>query len=141
MTASPQTLNGTCLCGAVRVSATPPALEMSACHCATCRNWGGGPLLAVECHEGVEWEGEEHIGVYDSSEWAQRGFCKQCGTHLFYRLRENGFHAIPAGLFAHMGQFAFTMQVFIDQKPANYRFDAKTRDLTGAELFAQFDAE
>lgn len=132
---------GACLCGAVHVSAKPAALEMGACHCSTCRKWGGGPLLAVECPEGVEWSGQEHIGIYDSSEWAQRGFCKICGTHVFYRLKEGGFHAIPAGLFEHMERFAFTGQVFIDQKPANYRFDAQTHDLTGAELFARFGAE
>ena len=24
-----------------------------------------------------------------SSAWAERGFCKNCGSHLFYRLKEN----------------------------------------------------
>lgn len=132
---------GSCLCGAVKLTANLATKEMGACHCSICRKWGGGPLLSVESHDGIAWEGGESVAVYDSSEWAQRGFCKHCGTHLFYRLREGGFHAIPAGLFEQMAQFALTTQVFIDQKPANYRFDAETRDLTGAELFAQFGAE
>jgi hypothetical protein len=98
-------------------------------------------LLAVHCENGATWQGEASIRVYDSSEWAQRGFCSACGTHLFYRLREGEFYAIPAGIFENMQDFAFTSQVFIDKKPSNYCFDAKTRNVTGAELFASFGAE
>ena len=38
---------GSCLCGAVRVTANTQGDGMAACHCTICRKWGGGPLLAV----------------------------------------------------------------------------------------------
>lgn len=135
-------VQGRCLCKAVGIHATVEPLEMEACHCNMCRRWGGGPLLAVHCDPAkLQWEGEEHISIYDSSEWAQRGFCKQCGTHLFYRLKDISQYAIPAGLFDAMESFTFTNQVFIDQKPANYTFANATHTLTGEELFAKFGAE
>ncbi|MEQ9448085.1 MAG: GFA family protein, partial [Rhodospirillaceae bacterium] len=70
-----------------------------ACHCGTCRKWGGGPLLAVDCGEHVTIDGEENVSIYQSSDWAERGFCGKCGTHLFYRLTQQPFYVIPVGLF------------------------------------------
>jgi hypothetical protein len=128
---------GQCLCGAVRVAAKTSD-AVSACHCSFCRTWGGGPLLAVECDGDVEIDGKDHITVFGSSDWAERGFCARCGSHLFYRLKDGGLHAIPVGLFADDGAWAFEQQIFVDQKPAYYGFANQTKELTGAEVFAQF---
>lgn len=132
---------GQCLCGSVRITATPKNNHFGACHCSLCRKWGGGPLLAVECEDRVSFEGESHIATYDSSGWAERGFCKNCGTHLFYRLKEKPFHAIPLGLFDDAAPWEFTEQIFIDNKPSHYSFANHTRNLTEAEVFAQFSGE
>ncbi len=129
---------GTCLCGAVRVLARTKNDNIGACHCTMCRKWGGGPLFAVECESEVDFNGAEHISTFRSSEWAERGFCRECGTHLFYRLKEEGHYAIPVGLFDDGEQWTFTEQIFIDRKPAFYSFAEKTKDLTGAEVFAQY---
>jgi len=45
--------------------------------------------MAVPCADTVSFAGEENVAVYKSSDWAERGFCKQCGTHLFYRFHGN----------------------------------------------------
>jgi hypothetical protein len=132
-------VSGTCLCGSVKLRATVKERVYGACHCGICRKWGGGPLLAVECAEAPVIEGAEHIRAYDSSEWAERGFCGKCGTHLFYRLKAQDFYALPLGLLEE-GDWRFGHQVFIDEKPAHYAFANRTHDLTGAEVFAQFGA-
>ncbi len=129
---------GTCLCGAVSVNANTVSTKFGACHCNMCRNWGGGPLLATECGTDVTFGGEESIAVYDSSDWAERGFCKLCGTHLFYRLKEAKTYHIPVGLFPNLGDMTFSTQVFIDSKPDWYSFTADTHNLTGEELFAMY---
>lgn len=130
---------GTCLCGNVSLSAKPKSRHVGACHCAMCRKWGGGPLLVVDC-EALTIEGDEHVGVYSSSDWAERGFCKACGTHLFYRLKEGGLYAVPVGVFDGDNDWELVQQVFIDSKPDYYSFAEQTRNLTGEELFAQFGA-
>lgn len=129
---------GSCLCTAVSLSATSIDRHIAACHCSMCRKWGGGALLAVECGSDVSFQGEENIGIYQSSEWAERGFCKQCGSHLFYRLKQNNQYYIPAGIFDNDEGLVFEHQVFIDEKPAYYSFANETKNITGAELFAQF---
>jgi|SRR5690606_8127411 len=131
---------GNCLCGSVRLCARIKERVYGACHCGICRKWGGGPMLAVECERAPDIEGGEHVGVYASSEWAERGFCTQCGTHLFYRLKEGGLYALPLGLFED-GEWRFEHQVFIDEKPVHYAFANRTHDLTGEEVFAQFGAQ
>lgn len=94
--------------------------------------------MAVDCGTDVSIEGEENISVFNSSEWAERGFCKKCGSHLFYRLKESNQYIIPVGLFDDDKMFVFDHQVFIEEKPSFYCFANKTNDMTGAELFAQY---
>lgn len=129
----------TCLCGAVTIRAAAVSSKADACHCGMCRKWGGGPLLAVDAGKEVSFEGEANLTVFNSSEWAERGFCNRCGTHLFYHLKDLDQYIIPAGLFTDLeGRFELTHQIFIDHKPAFYEFANSTSNLTEAEVIAQF---
>ncbi len=132
--------SGNCLCGAIHFIAKKTSNNMGVCHCGICRKWGGGPFMAVDCGTEVSFDGEENISVFNSSEWAERGFCEQCGSHLFYRLKESNQYIIPVGLFDDDKMFVFDHQVFIEEKPSFYYFANKTNDMTGAELFAQYAA-
>jgi hypothetical protein len=129
---------GDCLCGAVRIIATNPNNTVCACHCEMCRKWGGGPFMEIDCGSEVLFEGEENVAIYDSSKWAERGFCNQCGTHLFYRLKENKQHMITIGIFNNQDNLIFEKQVFIDRKPSFYCFSNKTNDVTEAEMFEMY---
>ncbi|MEW9679188.1 GFA family protein [Pseudomonas sp. TE50-2] len=128
---------GSCLCGKTRLSVTLENNHVSACHCSMCRKWTGGPLLAVQCTEPPAIEGPAPI-AYDSSPWAQRGFCGQCGTHLFYRLKESDMYVVPVGLLDGEGDWSFTEQIFVDEQPAWYCFKNETKKLTGQQVFDQF---
>jgi hypothetical protein len=132
--------SGSCLCGKIQISVKAMSTHAGACHCGICRKWTGGPLLAVECGTEVSFSEEEHIKVYNSSDWAERGFCSQCGSHLFYRLKENNQHIMPVGLFDALDDIEFDHQVFIDDKPKYYDFANKTKNMTGEEVFAQFSS-
>jgi hypothetical protein len=129
---------GMCLCNSVSITVQSLNKSVGACHCNMCRRWGGGPFMEVNCGSEVTFTGEEYISIYNSSEWAERGFCNNCGTHLFYKLKEGNQHMVPVGLFDNDEGLIFDNQVFIDEKPAYYSFANKTEELTGAELFAKF---
>lgn len=129
---------GSCLCGAVRVSVPEMNVHAGTCHCGMCRKWTGGPLFAVDCGSEVSFEGMENVTAYNSSEWAERGFCKKCGSHLFYRLKQGNRYIVPVGLFDNSGMFIFDHQIFIDEKLAFYTFANQTKNMTGAEVFAQY---
>ena len=129
---------GGCLCQSVKVVANEVSPSIGACHCSMCRNWGGGPLLAIDCGTQVTFEGAENIATFSSSDWAERGFCQKCGTHLFYRLKQTGQHIMPVGLFSDLDEMIFDHQIFVDEQPNYYCFSNKTKNMTGEEVFAQF---
>lgn len=93
--------------------------------------------MEITCADDVTIEGEDNIEVYDSSEWAGRGFCKTCGSNLFYKLKPTGQHMVSVGLFADTDDLTFDNQVFIDEKPNFYTFKEETDTMTGPELFAK----
>ena len=132
-------MKGTCLCESVTIE-TNSVNEFEACHCGTCRRWGGGPFLAVHCDSNVSMSGREHIKVYESSDWAERGFCSNCGTHLFYHLKPTDEYIVPVGLFQSEDNFNFRQQIFIDKKPGYYAFANPTENLTEQEVFEKFGA-
>jgi hypothetical protein len=131
-----------CLCGAVRFTAVPLKPEMGVCHCAMCRRWSGGVFMAVECHDLVV-EDDSELGIFESSAWAERGFCRACGSSLFWRMREGtGDHlAVSFQSFDNPDAFAFSEEIFIDEKPAQYAFAGDRPRKSGAEIFAEFGAE
>ena len=129
---------GHCLCGKVSIIAKNASNDVGACHCTMCRRWGGGPFMEIDCGTEIEIQGEGDVSVFESSDWAERGFCRNCGTHLFYRLKGSGQHMVPVGLFEDSSGLVFKGQVFIDEKPEYYEFANETKDLTGAELFTLF---
>ena len=130
--------SGQCLCGAVKVSVDIKSETFDVCHCSMCRRWAGGPAMTVDVSLGAHFEGEESIASYDSSPWAKRGFCKHCGTHLFYRLKGSDFINMPLGLLDEVDSFRFQTQIFIDNKPSCYDFANNTKKMTEAEVLALY---
>ena len=135
--ASTRENTGRCLCGAVSVVAPAASDSVGACHCGMCRRWAGGPWLAIECGTEVRFEGEDHVATFASSDWAERGFCRACGTHLYYRLKQDGRFFLPAGLLDDAARFVLDHQIFVDEQPTYYRFANETKILTGAQVIAQ----
>jgi hypothetical protein len=129
---------GSCLCGAVGVTAKTMSKKVAACHCSMCQKWAGGPLMAVDCGTDLSIQGEENVVIFNSSEWAERGFCKKCGSNLFYRLKGDSKYFLPVGLLDSTKELTLDHQIFIDQKPEYYCFANETHNMTGAEVFAMY---
>ena len=81
------------------------------------------------------------VTTYRSSDWAERAFCKICGSHLYFRTIETGGYSISPGLFEDEAAFALTEEIFIDQKPDFYDFAGEREKLTEAEVIAKFAPE
>ncbi len=130
---------GKCLCGAVTFTAEEVEKHVHACHCSMCRSWTGGPMQAARC-DGVSFDGAEHIKTFQSSEWAERGFCSVCGSSLFYRMPETGMTMMALGAFDEQDQFDLAGEIFVDEKPAGYNFAGDHERLTAAEFMASIGA-
>ncbi|RIV82942.1 GFA family protein [Aurantiacibacter xanthus] len=128
---------GSCLCGAVKFTAQIAQREMAVCHCSMCRKWSGGMFFAAEA-ERITFEDEAQLGVYSSSDWGERCFCKTCGTTLMWRGKDGSHTALAVPTLDRAPEFALTTQIFIDEKPEAYDLAQTTNNLTGAEVFAMF---
>lgn len=136
MHSTPETAS--CLCGSVKFIVEKVSPKFSVCHCDSCRTWGGGPFFAVQCGTDVKIEGSEHVKMYKSSSWASRGFCSNCGTHLFYKLKKTGEYNMPLGLFPNLKNMTMDVQYFSDKRPGYYHFSNKTKEMTKEEILKYF---
>lgn len=130
-------MSGRCLCGAVKFTAQNVETDHHACHCATCRRWqGGSPFFAAHC-ESVVFEEDGALARYESSPWAKRGFCRTCGTTLFYYLVPGDRYMISVGAFDDQAPFRLVREIFIDHKPEGYAFVGDHPRWDEAETFAR----
>jgi hypothetical protein len=91
---------GACLCGAVRLRARGPLRGVVYCHCSQCRRQTGHVFAATSVAAAdLEVEGSDNVAWYEASPEARRGFCRTCGSVLFWRRAGAASLAVPAGLF------------------------------------------
>ena len=89
---------GSCLCGAVRYAVAGPLRPVSYCHCSQCRRTSGHYVAATACNtEHLQMQNDEGLHWYRSSPDAERGFCSQCGSSLFWRSGRGQEISIMAG--------------------------------------------
>ena len=130
---------GHCLCGAVKFAAEDVHSDVHSCHCGMCRRWSGGPAFAVSVGN-VTFTGDDSIKRFESSDWAERGFCSQCGTNLFYRLKDADQYYLWMGAFDDSSQFRLTGEIYIDEKPVTCDLAGDRPRLTGEEFMASMQA-
>jgi hypothetical protein len=77
---------GGCQCGAVRYALYAEPTNPHVCHCRMCQKASGNyfaPFAGVPLGDFAWVKGAP--GVFRSSEAAERGFCRDCGTPLSFR--------------------------------------------------------
>ena len=89
---------GRCLCGAVTFEITGPSSAPNLCHCGMCRRHNG----ALGAYTGAPASayrigGEENVSWYQASPDAARGFCRRCGSKLFWRGTGRDTVYVPMG--------------------------------------------
>ncbi|MFM1815773.1 MAG: hypothetical protein RLZ98_2468 [Pseudomonadota bacterium] len=129
-------VSGRCLCGNISFTAKTAGGHVGACHCSMCRTWSGGILLALEDATDLAVTGADNLGVYKSSEWGERCFCKTCGSNLFWRSPSLGHTAVMVGALQDTAGLTLAKQIFVDSKPGYYDFANPTENYTEAEFLA-----
>ncbi len=137
---------GKCLCGAVRFTIRDLNPEFGTCHCKMCQRWAGASLLALSVPaDSVSFEGGEHVKHYQSSEWAERAWCENCGSNLWYRVTAEGpFHGtyhMPIGLLDDTSGLKNMREIYVDRKPDAYDLAGERERLDTAATLALFGAD
>ncbi len=83
-------LEGGCLCGALRYRVTAEPVDSAYCHCRMCQRRSGAPAVATA---EIPVAGFAFVlgepATYRSSPAAQRLFCRDCGTELYFALLDD----------------------------------------------------
>ncbi len=115
-----QVYTGHCLCGSVRYEVRGALTDIHACHCSQCVRQSGHFVVGAGAErEAFHILSEEGLKWYQSSDYARRGFCSNCGSALFW---DDGKTAIGinAGSLDQPTGLKLTHHIFVDEKPDYY---------------------
>lgn len=116
-----ETHSGHCLCGAVRFRTSGKLREVTACHCSQCRRQTGHFYAATNVQDdGLAVEGAESVTWYRASETASRGFCRTCGSALFWKGDGSNYTSIMAGAFDQPTGLKIGVHIFCADKGDYY---------------------
>jgi len=133
-------MKGQCVCGATTFTVELKNHDVHACHCSICRRQTSGVIMTIDVEQGsLQFTQDEHLSIYNSSDWGERGFCNCCGTNLFWRTKDQSYCNINAFALDQQPQdIKFDVEIFIDNKPEFYAFNNETKKLTEADVIALF---
>lgn len=116
--------SGRCLCGAVRYAVDGPLRDVSYCHCSQCRRSSGHFVAATACAtEHLRLLSKDGLRWYRSSRMAERGFCKFCGSSLFWRPDHGRHISIMAGTLDVPTGLRAVEHIFVDSASDYYVID------------------
>ena len=128
-------VTGQCLCGEVQFTGTPiQGRGIHVCHCGQCRRWASGPYMSARMEGGVTLTKDDGLAWFASSDVGERGFCRRCGSTMFWRTTgaERDW-AVSVGTLAEGHGQEIAKHIWIDDKPDFYDFADDTPRLTAVE--------
>lgn len=115
---------GACLCGVVSFRVDGPMREVVFCHCGQCRRQSGLYYASTNAAEAdLTVEGAQDITWYRSSETARRGFCRHCGSALFWKYDGSDHISIQAGSLDQPSRLTPGYHIFCADKGDFYGID------------------
>lgn len=95
-------VEGGCLCGAVRFELTAPPLAAGYCHCSRCQRRTGtaaSPGVAVDPAGFRFSSGADQVRGWQPPDGMEKCFCGVCGAHLFSRAPDGSRMSIRMSAF------------------------------------------
>lgn len=115
---------GSCICKKVTFEVQGEQPTLHTCHCSICRKGSGHIGAGTDVsREKLTIHDEENITWFQSSDWARRGFCKFCGSNLFFdpidreKVKWTG---ISMGAFDGLTNTKITKHIFVKDKGDYY---------------------
>ncbi|MEX0350897.1 MAG: GFA family protein [Paracoccaceae bacterium] len=112
---------GSCLCGQVAFTIDGALTPPSACHCSQCRKQSGHHWSSTETHQdNLSFTASDTLGWFRASETARRGFCKHCGSFLFWQHLDEDTISISMGAFDTPTGLTLNRHIFVADKGDYY---------------------
>ncbi|MEL6682964.1 MAG: GFA family protein, partial [Pseudomonadota bacterium] len=112
-------VTGRCECAAVSFEIADARNTITFCHCSQCRRISGHYWASTRvAMADITFTKKDGLAWFASSEHARRGFCKLCGSPLFYQ---------PNGA-DHLGVSAGCLDLPTNMTPGKHIFTANAGD-------------
>ena len=112
---------GGCLCGGVCYRVTGPLRSVVYCHCSQCRRTSGHFVAATSvAKDALTVVSDESLEWFASSKFASRGFCKCCGSSLFWLPRNKDYVSIMAGTLDDSTGLMAVEHIYVNDKGDYY---------------------
>ncbi len=119
--ASKELHTGGCLCGSVRYAIHGAMRDVVACHCSQCRRTSGHfAAMTSAPSSAIVLTARDSLAWYKSSSTAERGFCQQCGSNLFWREFGSDTTSITAGTLDGATGLKIMRHIFVQDKSDYY---------------------
>ena len=113
---------GGCLCGSVRYRVAGDLRPIIYCHCGQCRRTSGHFVAATAAAaDALEIVADESLAWFASSEHASRGFCRRCGSSLFWRPEDGNHVSIMAGTLDNSDGLEPVEHIYVGDKGEYYK--------------------
>ena len=113
-----------CACGQVKFEIHGDLGPLTACHCQYCRKSSGHHFVSTNVPQAsLVFISDASLKWYQSSKIADRGFCSNCGSQLFYRPKNFNRMAVLAGCFDGDLNMDIEEHIFVEFKGDYYKIE------------------
>ncbi len=117
-------VTGGCVCGQVRFSIDTPDRRVIACHCRQCRRMSGHVYAATAAaRDGFAITEDKGLAWYQSSAVSRRGFCRNCGSSLFFDHGPDEPMGVAAGALDDDAGLELVVHIFTNEAGHYYGID------------------
>jgi hypothetical protein len=125
--------SGGCLCGAVRYEIKGPLRNVVNCHCSMCQKLHGVfGAHSKALKKNITITNGNGLGWFKTSEVAQRGFCRECGSSLFWEPFNLDATGIIAGSLDGPTGLQTMGHIFVSEKPDFYEITDENPQFQGS---------
>ncbi|WP_170563468.1 GFA family protein [Ruegeria atlantica] len=112
---------GSCLCGAVAFTIDGELSPPSACHCGQCRKQSGHIWSSTWTHQdNLSFTASDTLTWFRASDTARRGFCRSCGSFLFWQHNDEDTISISMGALSEPTGLTLSKHIFVADKGDYY---------------------
>ncbi len=113
--------SGSCLCGKVNFTIDGELSAPVACHCTQCRKQSGHYFASANVAKAaLKISGEDYVAWYRSSAKVRRGFCRNCGSFLFWDPPAHDWISVAMGALDGPTQLQLERHIFVADKGDYY---------------------
>ncbi|MEH6403959.1 MAG: GFA family protein [Sneathiella sp.] len=118
---------GSCLCGAVKFEVSGPLRDIIMCHCRQCQKASGHHAAATAApKDSLQFSEKRGLRWHKSSDHAERGFCCECGSSLFWKMVGRDSLSIFVGCLDGDINLPVSRHVFVSDKKQYYEIGTET---------------